>query len=119
VLNARLFGDIIRRMPDDVVSFDADDKQMVRISPAATRILRFWASPRRTIRSCRRWRTTFSVSIQQKVLRDMIEQTAFAVSTNESRPVHTGALFEITGRADHGGGGRLPSGGPPGAAGKD
>ena len=25
----------------------------------------------------------------------MIEETAFAVSTNESRPVHTGALFEI------------------------
>ena len=23
------------------------------------------------------------------------DQTAFAVSTNESRPVHTGALFEI------------------------
>ena len=26
----------------------------------------------------------------------MIEETAFAVSTNESRPIHTGALFEIT-----------------------
>ena len=29
VLNARLFGDIIRRMPDDVVTFTADDRQMV------------------------------------------------------------------------------------------
>lgn len=38
----------------------------------------------------------FSVSIQQKLLRAMIEETAFAVSTNESRPIHTGALFEIT-----------------------
>ena len=28
VLNARLFGDIIRRMPDDVVVFTADDKQL-------------------------------------------------------------------------------------------
>ena len=34
--------------------------------------------------------------IQQKLLRAMIEETAFAVSTNESRPIHTGALFEIT-----------------------
>ena len=32
VLNARLFGDIIRRMPDDVVTFTADDKQMVHLS---------------------------------------------------------------------------------------
>ena len=32
VLNARLFGDIIRRMPDDVVTFTADDRQMVHLS---------------------------------------------------------------------------------------
>ena len=37
----------------------------------------------------------FSVSIQQKLLRAMIEETAFAVSTNESRPIHTGSLFEV------------------------
>ena len=36
------------------------------------------------------------MSIQQKTLRAMIEEVAFAVSTNESRPVHTGALFEIS-----------------------
>ena len=40
----------------------------------------------------------FSVSLQQKVLRAMIEETSFAVSTNESRPIHTGALFEVTDR---------------------
>ena len=32
VLNARLFGDIIRRMPDDVVTFTADDRMMVHLS---------------------------------------------------------------------------------------
>ena len=32
VLNARLFGDIIRRMPDDVVTFTADDRHMVHLS---------------------------------------------------------------------------------------
>ena len=37
----------------------------------------------------------YGLFIQQKYLRAMIEETAFAVSTNESRPVHTGALFEI------------------------
>ena len=38
----------------------------------------------------------YAMSIQQKTLRAMIEEVAFAVSTNESRPVHTGALFEIS-----------------------
>ena len=70
VLNARLFGDIIRRMPDDVVVFTADARQVVHLSCGD--------------------------SIQQKTLRAMIEETSFAVSTNESRPIHTGALFEIT-----------------------
>ena len=37
VLNARLFGDIIRRMPDDVVAFAADGRQVVHLWPAATR----------------------------------------------------------------------------------
>ena len=32
VLNARLFGDIIRRMPDDVVVFTADDRMSVHLS---------------------------------------------------------------------------------------
>ena len=32
VLNARLFGDIIRRMPDDVVTVSADDHLMVHLS---------------------------------------------------------------------------------------
>ena len=38
----------------------------------------------------------YAVALQQRTLRAMIEEVAFAVSTNESRPVHTGALFEIT-----------------------
>jgi len=31
VLNARLFGDIIRRMPDDMITFSADERQMVHL----------------------------------------------------------------------------------------
>ena len=32
VLPARLFGDIIRRLPDDVVSFEADQNLKVKLS---------------------------------------------------------------------------------------
>ena len=37
----------------------------------------------------------YSVSLPEKTLRSMIQQTSFAVSTNEARPVHMGELFEI------------------------
>ena len=35
------------------------------------------------------------LTIGQPVLRSMIAQTLFAVSDNESRPIHTGSLFEV------------------------
>lgn len=95
VLNARLFGDIIRKMPDDVITFVSDDKQVIHLAcgDADFDILGLSAADYPELPEVE---DEFSVSLQQKVLRAMIEQTSFAVSTNESRPVHTGALFEIT-----------------------
>ena len=94
VLNARLFGDIIRRMPDDVVTFIADDKHMVSLTcgDAHFDIVGLSAKDYPDLPEVE---GDYAVGLQQKVLRAMIEETAFAVSTNESRPVHTGALFEI------------------------
>ena len=94
VLNARLFGDIIRKMPDDVITFSADDRQLVHLScgDADFDILGLSAADYPELPEVE---DDYCVSIQQKTLRAMIEETAFAVSTNESRPVHTGALFEI------------------------
>ena len=36
-----------------------------------------------------------SLTMEQSALRSMIAQTLFAVSDNESRPIHTGSLFEV------------------------
>ena len=94
VLNARLFGDIIRRMPDDMITFTADEKMMVHVScgDADFDILGLSAADYPDLPEVE---DEYAVSMQQKVLRSMFEEVAFAVSTNESRPVHTGALFEI------------------------
>ena len=94
VLNARLFGDIIRRMPDDVVTFSSDNKHVVHLhcGDADFDIVGLSAADYPELPFVE---DEYCVSIQQKMLRAMIEETAFAVSTNESRPVHTGALFEI------------------------
>jgi len=94
VLNARLFGDIMRRMPDDVVTFTADDRMMVHLScgDADFDILGLSAADYPELPDVE---DEFAITLQQKTLRAMIEEVAFAVSTNESRPVHTGALFEV------------------------
>lgn len=95
VLNARLFGDIVRKLPDDVIVFTADDRYMVHLScgDADFDILGLSAADYPELPEVE---DTYGFSIQQKVLRAMIDETSFAVSTNESRPVHTGSLFEVS-----------------------
>lgn len=94
VLSARLFGDIIRRMPDDVVVFSSDEHMNVKLTcgDASFDILAISAADYPDLPEVE---DQYSVSIQQKTLRAMIGQTSFAVSTNEARPVHTGSLFEV------------------------
>lgn len=94
VLNARLFGDIIRRMPDDTVTFISNEKLQVRLlcGDADFDIPGLSAADYPDLPEVE---DEYAVSMQRRVLRAMIEEVAFAVSTNESRPVHTGALFEI------------------------
>jgi len=36
-----------------------------------------------------------SLELKERVLRDIISRTSFAISDNEARPIHTGALFEL------------------------
>lgn len=94
VLDTRLFSDIVRNLPDDMVTFTVDDRLMVHLSCGESDfdILGISAADYPDLPEVE---DDYSVSIRQKVLRAMIEETAFAVSTNESRPIHTGALFEV------------------------
>lgn len=94
VLNARLFGEMIRRLPDDIVVFSADEKYVVKLvcGDASFELPGLSADDYPELPTVD---DEFSVSIQQNTMKAMINQTSFAVSTNESRPVHTGSLFEI------------------------
>ena len=94
VLTARLFNEIIRKLPDDVVVFSADERMNVHLTcgDASFDIQGLSADDFPELPEVD---DEYSVAIQQKTLKAMINQTSFAVSTNESRPVHTGSLFEI------------------------
>ena len=95
VLSARLFGEIVRKMPDDIVVFSSDN-YMVNIKCGLSEFNILGTDPEEfpelpTVDQQN------SLTIAQSVLRSMIAQTLFAVSDNESRPVHTGSLFEVDG----------------------
>jgi len=93
VLPARLLGEIIRKLPDDIVVVSAD-KLSVQITCGFSEFylqgLDAEDYPLLPEVDCQ---NTFSV--EERALKSMISQTLFAISDNESRPIHTGSLFEV------------------------
>ena len=95
VVNARILGDIIRKLPDAPVYFEvgSDNNAKIKCQHAEFDLVCLNADdyPRITEVSREKY-----FSIDEKRLKSMISQTIFAVSTNETRPILTGVLFEIT-----------------------
>lgn len=94
VLGAKIFGEIVRSLPDGIVTVDMDEKlrTTIRCGSAEFSILGLDAQDYPELPSVDMRNT---VSVEQGILRRMIGETLFAVSDNESRPIYTGSLFEI------------------------
>ena len=91
VLPARLFGEIVRKMADDTLLFQ-EDKLKVHISCGMSEFDLMGIGPE-DFPELPTVEYQNSLDIQEQTLRSMIGQTLFAVSLDESRPIHTGTLF--------------------------
>lgn len=93
ILSARLFGEIIRKLPDDMITVSTEENSVhIACGPTSFDIM---GSPADEFPELPAVDDGSSVTLTQSALRSMLSQVLFAVSTNESRPVHTGALFEV------------------------
>ena len=94
VVGARLFGEMIRRLPDGIVTISSDDKDNISVKCGKSQfnILGISADDYPELP---RFDAVNSVTLPQKLLKDMINKTIFAVSTDEVRPIYTGTLFEV------------------------
>lgn len=93
VLSARLFGEIVRKMPDDMVVFTSQNYTVnIKCGLSEFNILGTDPEEFPELPNVDQQNT---LTIKQPALRSMIAQTLFAVSDNESRPIHTGSLFEV------------------------
>ncbi|MBQ9852417.1 MAG: DNA polymerase III subunit beta [Ruminiclostridium sp.] len=93
VLPARLFGEIIRKMADDTVIFQEENLK-VHISCGMSEFDLMGIDPE-DFPELPNVEYQNSLEIPEQTLRAMIGQTIFAVSQDESRPVHTGTLFVV------------------------
>lgn len=95
VVNAIMFSEIIRKLPDTEIDIELNEKNLLVIECegslyklATMNPTEFPELPQINIEN--------SIEIEQNALKDMIRKTIFAVSTEENRPIFTGCLFEIT-----------------------
>jgi DNA polymerase-3 subunit beta len=93
VLNARLFGDIIRKLPGQYVTISVNSSSVAKISSEMSDF-EILGSPTSDYPELPTVDGNDVIELSQGILKKMISQTNFAVSDNESRPIHTGALFE-------------------------
>ena len=94
ILPAKLFGDIIRRLPEGPVTVVVDEnyKVSIRSGYASFSISAENAEDYPELPDVGSGR---GVKIPQNALKDLISGTIFAVSEDRGRPIHTGVKFEV------------------------
>ena len=95
ILPAKLFGDIIRRLPEGPVTVvvNEDYRVSIRAGYASFTISAESAEDYPELPDVNSGRPIF---IPQNKLKELISGTIFAVSENQGRPIHTGVKFEVT-----------------------
>ncbi len=97
VINSKILGDIVRKLPDAPVMIEVDDKNTVFIECDHAKFKISGLSsegfpPMPVIEKEK------SFIISQNVLKEMIRKTMFAMSTDDTRPILTGMYIEINSR---------------------
>jgi len=95
ILPAKLFGDIIRRLPEGPVTVVVDEgfKVSIRSGYASFTISAESAEDYPDLPDVNAGR---AIQIPQNKLKELISGSIFAVSENQGRPIHTGVKFEVT-----------------------
>lgn len=95
-LSSRMFGDIIRRLPDEEVDIHVNENNNVTTIKCGKSEFNIQGLNALEYPAVPEVPETYRLSMKQGVLKKMIRKTIFAVSQNESRkPILTGSLFEV------------------------
>ncbi len=94
VMPARLFFDIVRKLPDDLVTVRVDDQYKVTITCGISKFT-FTALSAEDYPELPDVEFENSIHIPRIELKKLISGTLFSVSENMARPIHTGCKFEV------------------------
>lgn len=95
VLSARKLGDIVRNLPDDIVTFITDGLNVkIRCGDVKYNIQGIDPEEFPELPAVE---PQNALVLPRATLSDMISRTIFAVCSTDGRPILTGSLFEVTG----------------------
>lgn len=94
VVSARLFNDIIRKLPEEIVSIETDDRMITYIHSGAAdyQIVGINSAEYPELPNVEE---KCAMTVNAEIFKNMIRQTVFATSDNMAKPIYTGSLFEI------------------------
>ena len=94
VVNAIMFSEIIRKLPDTEINISLNEKNLLVIECEGSLYKLATMNPEE-FPELPQINVENSIEIEQNTLKEMIRKTIFAVSSEENRPIFTGCLFEI------------------------
>jgi DNA polymerase-3 subunit beta len=96
LVNAKMIADIVRRLPDEDVNFEVDENNNILLFCGKSKFNIPGIGPEE-FPMLPEIKVEKEITISQFTLKEMIRQTIFSISDNESNKILTGELFEING----------------------
>ena len=94
-IDARIFSEIIRKLPDNDVHIRTDEKSAFILITCEKAKFQIPSMNGDEFTRLPYVEYSHSLSMSQYALKEMIRQTIFSIASNENNPVMTGELFEI------------------------
>ena len=96
VMTAKLLGEMMRVLPDGMVTVEVGENGKTSIKCGMSEYS-FMSLPASDYPELPESDYANAITLEQQKLSEIIDETIFAVSVNESRPVYMGSLFELEG----------------------
>lgn len=97
VVDSRMFGDIIRKLPNNIITLETADNNTVTISAEKSVLNLLYMDPS-DFPVFPEVEQTTSLDISQAHLKNMVRKVLTSIATEDTRPILMGMLFET---ADH------------------
>lgn len=96
VINSKYFGDIIKKLPEEMTTISTDDRNTVSIISGVSNT-NIKGNPADSYPKIPIIENSNKITISQKMLKNMIDKTIFAVCKDEARASLTGCCLESDG----------------------